>query len=280
MKRMMIQDVIDYIDSNIEHELTIEELSEVASYSRFYLHRVFDLLIGMSVMNYVRLRKMQHARAALSHGTRVIDVALMVGYQSERSFRRAFQQVFKLTPSHVKHDIYHTPEKIQFKYKKGMTMIHYLSETSLVSCEAFYAVGVKVVSKEPENESIQKMTSFKHEHHIDPITEIGMDADVSTQDSDQGKRGYLYYLVVDKETYDSIQDPSLIKKEVQASRYLRLTIDEPFKDPFERIPMGWKKLVLELESKYQHRSDLSINCFEEKVQTMTGTIMNLYVAIQ
>jgi hypothetical protein len=59
-----------------------------------------------------------------------------------------------------------------------------------------------------------------------------------------------------------------------------ITIDDPFKDPFERIPMGWKKLITELESKYTPKKGLGLDCFEEKVVTMTGTIMNIYVAIE
>lgn len=276
----MIQDIIDYIDLNIEQDLTIDQLAEVAQYSRFYLYRLFDILVGTSITSYIRLRKMQHARSALSKGIRVLDVALLYGYQSERSFRRAFIQVFNQAPSQVKNHIYHLPEKIQFRFKKGMTMIHYLSDVSIIEAKAFYALGTKVISKEPENDSIQKMTTFKHDHHIDPITEIGMDIEVPMADQDQGKRGYAYYLVVEKSIYDLIQDANIIKKEVQASKFAKLTIDDPFKDPFERIPMGWKKLVKAIEDNYKHRPNLSLCCFEEKVETLSGTIMNLYVAVE
>jgi AraC family transcriptional regulator len=280
MKQMMIQEVLDYIDTHIEEDLTIEELADVARYSRFYLHRMFDLLIGMSIMTYVRLRKMQYARTALSKGYRVLDVALMYAYQSERSFRRAFQQVFHVTPSQVKNQVYHTPEKIQFEFKKGMNMINYLSDLQVVNCPMFYAIGTTVISKEPEIDSIHKMTKFKHDHHIDPTTEIGLDVAVSVLESDQGKRGYMYYLVVDQGTFEQHNSPILIKKSVESSKYARLTIEDPFRDPFERIPMGWKKLMQEIEDQYTTRKDLAITWFEEKVDTLTGTVMHLYVAIE
>lgn len=280
MKQMMIQEMIDYIEDHIEDQLNLEELAENSSYSRFYLHRIFDLIIGLSVMNYVRQRKMQYARYLLSKGERVIDVAFKYGYQSERSFRRAFQQVFSMKPSFVKNQTYHIPDKIHFELKKGMTMINYLSDLKIVECQAYYAIGTKVISKDPEIESIHKMTAYKHNHQIDPFTEIGMDIGVSVADSDLGKRGYAYYLVVDKDTYEKPHDLDIIKKEVPSSKYAMITIFDPFKDPFERIPMGWKKLILELESKYTPKKGLAIDCFEEKIVTMTGTIMNIYVAIE
>lgn len=280
MKQLMIQELIDYIEEHIEENLTLDELSDVSSYSRFYLHRMFDLIIGSSVINYVRLRKMQYARYCLSKDERVIDVALKYGYQSERSFRRAFKQVFQLNPSAIKDQTYHMPDKIQFELKKGMTMIHYLSDLKIVECNAYYALGTKVISRNPEIDSIEYMTEYKHLNHIDPMTEIGMDISVSVTDSDLGKRGYAYYLVVDKETFDKHQEPHIIKHHIPSSKYAMITINNPFKDPFERIPMGWKKLITELESKYTPRKGLGLDCFEEKIVTMTGTIMNLYVAIE
>ncbi|AUD65803.1 hypothetical protein BK011_08940 [Tenericutes bacterium MZ-XQ] len=280
MKQFMIQDLIDYIEAHIEDDLTLDELSDVSSYSRFYLHRMFDLIIGSSVINYVRLRKMQYARYCLSKDERVIDVALKYGYQSERSFRRAFKQVFQLNPSSIKHQDYHIPEKIQFDLKKGMTMIHYLSDLKIVECDAYYALGTKVISKHPEIDSIEQMTHYKHLNHIDPFTEIGIDISVDASDSDSGKRGYAYYLVVDKETFEKHHDSDIIKHHIPSSKYAMITIDDPFKDPFERIPMGWKKLITELESKYTPKKGLGLDCFEEKVVTMTGTIMNIYVAIE
>lgn len=280
MKRDIIQEVIDTIETNITNPLTIEELADAVHYSRFYLHRLFEVCTGLSIMDYVRHRKMQYARAELHTPTLIIDLALKYGYQSERSFRRAFRNVFQGSPSSLRRTPYELPQKIHFSKRKGLPMIPYLSEVKEVTLPAYVAIGKSIVSKEPENDSIAFMLQFRLEHKINPLAEIGSDVPVSAEDQVQGRRGYVDYLIVDKETFDRIQDARISKIEVPTAKYLTLTIADPFKDPFERIPLGWQKLVQALEAGHQFRNELVFGGFEEVVKSLIHTQMNIYLAIK
>lgn len=279
MKKQTIQDVIDYIETHVDEPMTIEHVADAMGYSRYYLHRLFDICTGMSMSDYLMRRRMQVARTELSSGIRILDLAIKYGYQSERSFRRAFLTIFQSPPSKLRHEDYQLPDKIHLDERKGMTMIDYLTDIKTVTLNHYYAIGIKVVSKEPENESIEKMTLYKYQHKIHPISEIGTDSMITEEERIKGYRGYEYYLVVEKQDYDKIHDQTLIKVEIPESKYLMLSIDDPFKDPFIRIPMGWKKLMQAFDEKYHYRGDLAIGCFEETIKTMTGTVMNLYIAI-
>jgi AraC family transcriptional regulator len=145
---------------------------------------------------------------------------------------------------------------------------------------AYVAIGKSIVSKEPENDSIAFMLQFRLEHKINPLAEIGSDVPVSAEDQVQGRHGYVDYLIVDKETFDCIQDARICKIEVPSAKYLTLTIADPFKDPFERIPLGWQKLVQALEAGHQFNNELVFGGFEEVVKSLIHTQMNLYLAIK
>lgn len=279
MKRYM-QNIIDYIEEHIEENINIEDISKYIGYSRYYLHRLFTIYTGVSIMDYVRIRKMQYARAALKDGSNVIDVAFMYGYRSERSFRRAFKMVYKDTPSKIRKDDFSLPEKIILHELGGIKMLPYLSEVNTLKLKKYYAVGHQVISKDPESESIDYMVAYKLEHKLHPISEIGSDVPVSSKESDQGLRGYVQYLVLSKEEFDRVKDETIIKKEVETSKYIMLKVDEPFLDPFERIPNGFKKLIHYLNEHHEYNDALSISSFEEEVETMSGTYMNIYIAVK
>lgn len=275
-----MQAIIDYVEDHIKEPITIDDVANYIGYSRYYLHRVFSVFLGLSIMDYVRVRKMQYARKALKEGQTVLDIALEYSYSSERSFRRAFKMVYKESPSKIRKHPFSLPKKIVLEEVGGIKMLPYLSEVKEVKLKEYYAVGYQTVGKEPEGEVIDYMTDYKFEKKLHPISEIGSDVPVSSEESDQGLRGYVQYLVLRKSEYDQIKDTNLLKKEVGASKYIMLTIDEPFKDPMERIPNGFKKLIDYLEKHHTYNDLLTISSFEEEVETMAGTTMNIYIAVK
>ncbi len=74
-----LQAVLDYIDDNITEEISMAMIAEKAGYSAYHFSRIFTEAIGISPMSYVTWRKMQFALYDLSHGKKVIDVAMEYG---------------------------------------------------------------------------------------------------------------------------------------------------------------------------------------------------------
>lgn len=278
MKQYM-QAIIDYTENHIENPISIDDIEQYIGYSRHYLHKLFLIYTGFSVMQYVRQRKMEYARKELSKGSGVLHVAVQYGYQSDRAFRRAFKNYFQMSPSDAKHISYHFPPTLKLDEVGGINMLPYLSEVSKVEITSKYLVGVEKISTFPEGDSIDFMQEYARKNDIQPMTEIGSDIPVSEEEASEQLRGYAQYLVVSKEVFDSVQDETVLKKKQLGSKYLKLTITEPFLNPFERIPTGWKKLFSVLDESYQLNNDVALPCFEEKIEMMDCTVMNLYVAI-
>lgn len=94
-----LQTVLDYIDDNNKNEISADMIAEKAGYSAYHFSRVFTGSIGISVMSYITWRRLQYALYDLSHGKKVIDVAMEYGFQTHGGFTKAFVHWFGFPPS-------------------------------------------------------------------------------------------------------------------------------------------------------------------------------------
>ena len=94
---------MEYIEEHLTDELNIEDIAKAAGSSGYHFQRIFAVMAGMSLSEYIRRRRMTLAVADLKAGEKIIDVALKYGYSSPTAFNRAFQNVHGAAPSLVKH---------------------------------------------------------------------------------------------------------------------------------------------------------------------------------
>lgn len=99
-----IQSAIDYVEANITGDIDFERVAEQAYSSSFHFQRVFSILCGYSLGDYIRMRRMSLAGEELSKGNdKIIDIALKYGYDTPESFSRAFTRFHGISPSEAKH---------------------------------------------------------------------------------------------------------------------------------------------------------------------------------
>ena len=87
------------IDENIENEMSVKDLANIAGYSEFYFLRKFKEFMGITPMDYVQKRRLIKASERILVGQRIIDVAIQYGWQSHSGFTRAFKKEFGFHPS-------------------------------------------------------------------------------------------------------------------------------------------------------------------------------------
>ena len=70
--------VVDYIDQHLDSRLDLTTLAGVAHFSPFHFHRLFHALMGESLGDYVRRRRLELAAIRLlSHrDLPIVDIAL------------------------------------------------------------------------------------------------------------------------------------------------------------------------------------------------------------
>ena len=93
--------VLAFIESRSDRALSIDELSDVAAFSRHHFHRQFSGFLGMSAYRYVQFVRMRRAswRLAFRPGLSVCEIALSTGYEGPEAFARAFRQFAGQSPS-------------------------------------------------------------------------------------------------------------------------------------------------------------------------------------
>lgn len=99
-----VQRAIDYVEANITEELDFEEVAKQAYSSYFHFQRVFGILCGFSLGDYIRMRRLSLAGEELSKGNaKIIEIAMKYGYDTPESFSRAFARFHGIAPSEAKH---------------------------------------------------------------------------------------------------------------------------------------------------------------------------------
>ena len=92
--------VLLHIQHNLDRDLSLEELADIAHFSPFHFHRVFRGIVGESVMQYVRRLRLERAAHWLKHSDRpVTRIAFDTGYEAHEAFSRAFRAAFGCSPS-------------------------------------------------------------------------------------------------------------------------------------------------------------------------------------
>jgi AraC family transcriptional regulator len=96
-----LQNVLSYIEHNLDEELTVDQLCSIANFSKFHFHRQFANYIGITVARYVLLLRLKQAsyRIAFEESVKIIDIALNAGFETPESFTRAFKNAVGKSPS-------------------------------------------------------------------------------------------------------------------------------------------------------------------------------------
>lgn len=98
-----IQKALWYVESHSREAINLEDIARACKVSPFHLTRAFAASMGLSLMRYVRARRLTEAARQLAQGAAdILRVALEAGYSSHEAFTRAFAEQFTLTPEQVR----------------------------------------------------------------------------------------------------------------------------------------------------------------------------------
>jgi len=123
--RAIIQKGLDYIEDNLQTEITAAELAEQARFSLFHYYRLFQQATGLPVMQYILRRRLLHGVYAMKQGCTKIDAALLYGFDTYAGFYKAFCREFGSTPSEfLKSSRAKRPYRIDITKEEHMTITH------------------------------------------------------------------------------------------------------------------------------------------------------------
>jgi AraC family transcriptional regulator len=110
-------EVINYIEANLNRDLDINKLSQLAYLSKYHFHRQCSAFFGMPVMSLVKILRLKRAAYQLAYrdDSNVLDIALTNGYESHEAFSRAFKKLFHKSPSDFRRAPDWTPWHSQYQ---------------------------------------------------------------------------------------------------------------------------------------------------------------------
>lgn len=95
-----VQNIIRYIRKNIEQDLTVGDIAEIAGLNQDYLGRLFKKSTGMGLKHFICNEKMKTAKMLLdTTELSVTEISAQVGYSNYSNFTRTFKQLSGYTPS-------------------------------------------------------------------------------------------------------------------------------------------------------------------------------------
>jgi AraC-like DNA-binding protein/mannose-6-phosphate isomerase-like protein (cupin superfamily) len=97
-KSNLIDSIIEYINSHLEEDITVDELAEQFYLSKFHLSREFKKHTGTTIHRYIVQKKLIQAKELILRETPVIDVYKQCGFGDYSNFFRAFKNEYGVTP--------------------------------------------------------------------------------------------------------------------------------------------------------------------------------------
>jgi AraC family transcriptional regulator len=94
-----IQRGVDFIEARLDEDVPLEDVARAAGISQWHFQRMFKALTGETLKVYIRSRRLAGSLdRLLTTKLRILDIAMLAGFESQEAFARAFKQAFGLTP--------------------------------------------------------------------------------------------------------------------------------------------------------------------------------------
>ncbi|MBR2569635.1 MAG: helix-turn-helix transcriptional regulator [Paenibacillus sp.] len=116
--KQWVERAIRYIECHLKEDIDFEDVAKHIAVSRFHLHRVFQIHVGMSAAAYLRERRLSEAAIDLLYtDKRILDISMEYRFAGQDSFTRAFKQYYGFTP---------------LQYRKGFRTFYHMEEERIM----------------------------------------------------------------------------------------------------------------------------------------------------
>ncbi|MBK8516498.1 MAG: AraC family transcriptional regulator [Saprospiraceae bacterium] len=127
-----INKVLTYIDENLNNELSLKTLSNVAYYSPFHLHRLFKAITNETLNTYITRKRIERTAMMLIHNKEysITEIAYKYGFKNDSTFSRTFKKLYGQSPSEFRKSNLENFSKIS-KVKSKNGTVNFITEEYL-----------------------------------------------------------------------------------------------------------------------------------------------------
>ncbi|KEI90998.1 AraC family transcriptional regulator [Clostridium botulinum] len=287
-----ISECIEFIEENIKSDLTPEVIANQCGYSVFHFSRIFNINKGITLMEYVKKRRLSLAAIELFKGGRIIDIALDYGFETHNGFSKAFKKEFGFSPrKYIKCMGNYFNEKLNTDFG-GCIM-----KPVIIKKSAFKVAGYRIKTNITNSNYTKDIASFWSNYNGENLEskmykilnppkhgEVGLCVPAN---GESGNAVYLLGVIVDN--FDNVTN-EMITVEVPEATYAVFTTppvdtsNDLDNDDFpEAIKKTWKYIFEEWfkDSGYVFdESKLDFEFYDERCHGRKDTVMEIYVPIE
>lgn len=192
-----MNNALDFIEENIESNISPEEIARVAYSSKFHFIRTFYMITGMTLNEYIRQRRLSlAAKDIMLSDMKIIDIALKYGYETPEAFSKAFKRLHGISPSvaRKKGKKLKAIPPLSFQITvKGENRMNY----RIVEKESFKIVGLSRRVTTKNNENFKTIPKFWRE-----VNESGVYEKLFNESGGLGVMGACINYNRDQEEFD------------------------------------------------------------------------------
>lgn len=101
----MIESSLEYIENNLNRKLSLEKIANQFHFSKYYYHRLFSAVMGVSLNNYILDRKLNASvRLIKDTDQSLTEIGVSLDFSTPAAFSRAFKRRFEMSPSDFRRD--------------------------------------------------------------------------------------------------------------------------------------------------------------------------------
>lgn len=93
------QKVVDYIETHLDDDLSLDKIANALNYSKYYIARNFHEKTKCTIYKYIQGRRLTLAAQKLVETEQpIVEIAYEAHYDSQQAFTLAFKQFYECTP--------------------------------------------------------------------------------------------------------------------------------------------------------------------------------------
>lgn len=262
-----VQIGIDYIEANLDYDIALADVATAANISQWHFQRVFKALTSETLKTYIRSRRLARSlEKLLKEDTRIIEIAVSAGFESQESFTRAFKKAFGMTPNEYRKMGNRSLflKKVQFDtdylhhINQGITL-----EPELVEQEQMLLVGMKTCfySVDSEKNNIAEKLPPLWDEFLPRIGEIESavsETGYGVVRQTKKKTDHLeYYAAVEVHTLGTVPD-GMVRIELPASIYARFRHTGPVANLNNTVNYIYSSWLLRSGRRHTYGADLEM----------------------
>ena len=94
---------IEFIDKNYKDDISLDYLAKKVAYSKCYLSSIFKKCMGMSVWDYITIKRIEEALSLIKTTDKtMVEIALECGFNTTVNFNKLFKKYTNVTPSYFR----------------------------------------------------------------------------------------------------------------------------------------------------------------------------------